>query len=136
MSQSWRYQGGKLDGPTYLPNERRTPRAALATAEFRCDEDGNAPEIAFRLTEMPRSTRGWCVEVRRGCEVCATYWVTDHHGCWVYASVCACCLPCDVYEVVLVDDKHQDCASAYLDLMKSEGYGRAEQTCTCGGHDG
>lgn len=133
MSQSWYYKGGNLDGPTHLPGRRATPRAALATNEFRVDRYGDAPEVAFRLTEPPGCVRGWCVEVRKGCQVCARYPVAGVDGCRVYAEVCACCLPCDVYTVALVDDKGEDCATVYLDLMKSEGYGRAEPVCVCGG---
>ena len=136
MSESYYWEGGKLYGPHRRPAARpETPRAALATAEFRAQWDRQVPEVAFRLTEPPADTYGWCVEVRRGCEVCASYPVLAD-GCWVYAEVCACCLPCDVYRVVLVDDKCADCASAYLDLMKSEGYGRAREVCTCGGDHG
>lgn len=134
MSQTWRTEGSKLHGPVETrPTRRNTPRAALATAEFRL-RDGEAPEIAFRLAEQPDDVHGWCVEVRRGCAVCATYEVSGFEGCFVYAEICACCLPCDVYSVVLMDDKCDDCATVYLDLMKAEGYGQAAEVCTCGGH--
>lgn len=130
---SWSFIGGKLNGPDYTPSTRpRTPRELLARAEFRVDVATGSAMIAFQLPEPVTNPCAYTIEVRQGCRVCACYPVVGADACWLYAEVCACCLPRDVYTVVLVDPECQDCANAYLDTMKHGGYAFAPDACACG----
>jgi len=113
------------------PDKPVTPRAALATAEVRAKR-GEKVTVAFAVSETPETLKGWCVEVRQGCVVRRACRPTDKGHCLVAAEINTCCLDCDVYSLVLIDDKCVECATVYLDLMKREGYGQSGEACTCG----